>query len=89
MALAIRCFGKVQGVFYRASTKSEAENLNLTGWVKNEPEGTVLVHAEGDDESLRKLAKWCEEGPQFAEVKLVEAWEQPDEGFDSFEIRQS
>lgn len=87
-AKKIRCFGKVQGVFFRASTKSVAENLGLKGWVKNENDGTVLIHAEGDETKLEELYKWCKEGPEFASVKEVKVWDEKEEGLDFFEIRR-
>lgn len=88
MAVKIRCYGKVQGVFYRASTKSEAEDLGITGWVINEPDGTVLIHAEGAQDSLKKLIEWTKKGPDFAVVRNVVSWPENDEGFEGFEIRR-
>lgn len=88
MAIGIRCYGKVQGVFYRASTKNQAEDLQVCGWVLNEPEGTVLIHAEGEEKALKALLKWAKKGPEFARVDKIESWEKPDEAFDSFEIRR-
>ncbi|MEQ9306708.1 MAG: acylphosphatase [Marinoscillum sp.] len=86
MALHIRCYGKVQGVFFRASTKNEADNLGVTGWVRNEPDGTVMIHAEG--ERVKELLEWTKKGPQFAVVKSVEFTEVDDKGMESFEIRR-
>lgn len=88
MAIGIRCFGKVQGVFFRASTKSKADDLGVKGWVQNELEGTVLIHAEGSSAGLVNLLEWCKNGPQFARVIRVESWEEVDEDFTSFEILQ-
>ena len=48
MAVKIKVFGKVQGVFYRATTKSVADDLRLTGWVRNEADGSVSIIAQGD-----------------------------------------
>ena len=86
MAVRMKVSGKVQGVFYRASTKNTAENLDLTGWVLNESDGSVSIHAEGD--SLSELIEWCKAGPEFARVDDLEVQEVPDEGFKSFEIRR-
>jgi acylphosphatase len=86
-AIEIRCLGKVQGVFYRVSTKETADQLGLKGWVRNEPDGSVLVYAEGDSESLKKLVAWCEIGPQFARVTEVRLSQTEVIGFESFEIR--
>lgn len=87
-AKGIKCFGKVQGVFFRASTKNLADNLGVAGWVKNEDDGTVLIHAEGDESSLEELYKWCEAGPEFASVTEVKVWDKKEEGLRSFEIRR-
>jgi len=88
ISLGIRCFGRVQGVFYRASTKEKADELGLLGWVKNEPEGTVLIHVEGTKENVDELINWCRRGPQFARVDKVDFWEEEEEGSASFEVRR-
>ncbi len=64
--------GKVQGVFYRASTKDTADNLGLGGIVRNKPDGTVEVIAEGDEGQLQKLIDWCHIGPDRSIVRGVE-----------------
>ena len=71
-ACLIRCRGKVQGVFFRASTKERADQLGIKGWVRNEYNGDVLIHAESDEESIQKLLKWCNEGPPLAQVVSVD-----------------
>ncbi|MEP0366948.1 MAG: acylphosphatase [Cyclobacteriaceae bacterium] len=88
-AINIRCYGKVQGVFFRVSTKTQADELGVTGWVRNESDGSVLIHAEGEAERLYNLVAWSKKGPQFAKVSSVEQEESTAEGFDSFEIRHS
>lgn len=88
-AIEIRCSGKVQGVFFRVSTKSKAEEIGITGWVKNEFDGSVLIYAEGSKESLQELLEWCKKGPLLAEVSNVEVKEVVPEGFKSFEIKHS
>jgi len=60
--------GKVHGVYFRASTRAKALQLSLTGWVRNLPNGTVEVHAEGSRDSIDKLIKWCQKGPPLAKV---------------------
>ncbi len=67
----IKISGDVQGVFFRSETKRRAQSLNLTGWVKNTPDGTVEIIAEGEKDNLRKLAVWCGEGPSAARVSNV------------------
>jgi acylphosphatase len=63
--------GKVQGVFFRASAKDQAEKLKINGWVKNTPEGDVEITASGDDEALEKFINWCRRGPSNAKVTSV------------------
>jgi len=67
--------GRVQGVFFRASTEEKARALGLTGWVSNLRDGTVEVMAEGSEEKLRALLHWCHQGPDHAHVaKVDEEW---------------
>ena len=82
----IRVHGKVQGVFFRASTLREAVGLGLNGWVKNQPDGTVLIAAEGDPQSLDRLLAWCQHGPEFAHVSKVDWQEKQLSNFESFQI---
>ena len=60
--------GIVQGVFFRASTREEAQKLELTGWVRNCQDGTVEVLAEGEKDDVRELNTWCRHGPSYAQV---------------------
>ncbi|MCX7990851.1 MAG: acylphosphatase [Proteobacteria bacterium] len=60
--------GKVQGVFFRQSTKEVAVSLGLSGYVKNLKDGNVEVVAEGEDESVEKLLQWLKKGPPLAKV---------------------
>ena len=68
---SIVVFGKVQGVFFRASTQEEAQRLNLRGWVKNEADGSVRIEAEGEPAALQQLVDWCHRGPRHARVTNV------------------
>jgi len=80
--------GLVQGVFFRANTKERAISLGLTGWVRNLPDGRVEVVAEGEEEKLKELVKWCHKGPPAARVKMVEvSWEEYHGEFEDFQIR--
>jgi len=65
--------GRVQGVFFRASTQREAKRLGLTGWVKNRPDGGVEVLAEGEEDGLKELIAWANRGPSAARVERVDA----------------
>ncbi|MEQ8534585.1 MAG: acylphosphatase [Imperialibacter sp.] len=68
----IRVVGKVQGVFYRASTKTVADELGVKGWVKNEVDNSVLIEAEGTKDKLIDLMAWCKKGPLHAKVDSIE-----------------
>jgi acylphosphatase len=70
--LNIKIYGRVQGVFFRHSAKQKAEELNIKGFAKNEPDGTVYIEAEGEEENLKKFLDWCYQGPPMASVKKVE-----------------
>ena len=80
--------GRVQGVNFRAVTQRRAEELDLAGWVANQADGTVAVHAEGDSDALDALADWLrEEGPPGASVDRVDATYAQPEGIDGFAVR--
>jgi len=70
--LRITVHGKVQGVYFRAATKAVANQLGITGFVKNLPDGTVYIEAEGGNFELDNLIEWCHEGPEQAHVEQVE-----------------
>lgn len=67
----LRVSGKVQGVYYRASTEHKARELGLSGIVRNLPDGCVDIVAEGPEANLKALANWCHDGPENAEVTDV------------------
>jgi len=79
--------GIVQGVFYRYTTRVEAMRLGLVGTVRNRPDGTVAVVAEGPRETLESLLSWLAHGPDHATVESVDAaWSEPTGGFTAFRI---
>lgn len=79
--------GRVQGVFFRASTWEVAKRLRLRGYVRNLPDGRVEAVFEGDEEKVRKAIEWCRRGPPLAIVEKVEVeWEEPKGDFDDFVI---
>ncbi len=82
----VRVTGKVQGVSFRASTKKTAESLGITGWVTNEPDGSVRIEVEGAVEQLREFMEFCKTGPERAQVSSVNYQEVPINNFMSFEI---
>jgi acylphosphatase len=80
--------GQVQGVFFRDSTREKAEQLGLTGWVKNLSDGRVEALFEGPSERIREMIRWCEQGPPHAEVENVDTQFEVSEGdLTSFEVR--
>lgn len=81
--------GRVQGVFYRASTHEQAISLELKGWVRNLENGQVEWVAEGPESLLKQLIEWCRTGPPAARVDAVEAtWHEASGEFTSFEVRR-
>jgi acylphosphatase len=80
--------GRVQGVFFRAFVEGEAEQLHLTGWVRNLPGGGVEVKAEGEKSGLEKLVGYLKKGPPAARVDNVKVeWGDYSGGFSGFRIR--
>lgn len=68
----IRVLGKVQGVFYRANTRKKAYDLGITGYVRNEADGSVYIEAEGSLDKLNEFVSWCRTGPDRAKVDEVQ-----------------
>ena len=78
--------GKVQGVWFRASTAETARKIGIKGFVRNLPDGTVYIEAEADEHTLAALIAWCREGSPFAEVSSLTVEEIEPAGFSSFEV---
>ena len=83
----IICKGRVQGVFYRASTKEKADTLGLSGWVRNLPNGDVEILACGSQEKVDQLIKWCWDGPPASQVTHVIISEEEDSIQGSFQVK--
>jgi acylphosphatase len=79
--------GRVQGVSFRAAAAHEAARLGVAGWVRNEPDGTVALHVEGDPAAVEALLRWAYDGPPLARVEHVDARPAPDTGGRGFEVR--
>lgn len=80
--------GRVQGVAFRWSARDEATRLGLTGWVRNEPDGRVLLEAQGERARTEAFLEWCKLGPPGARVTSVDLeWMDDIEGERRFEIR--
>lgn len=86
-AVQARVSGRVQGVSFRWYTEERARSLGVAGWVRNEPDGSVLVHAEGEDDAVDALLEWCRTGPSAARVEHVAVRETSPSGAGSFETR--
>ncbi|HET7179791.1 MAG TPA: acylphosphatase [Chryseosolibacter sp.] len=85
---AIKISGVVQGVYFRASTRERADALKITGFVRNEPDGSVYVEAEGDESNLDVFIQWCHQGPAHAVVEKCEVQSGTVKGFSSFTIQR-
>lgn len=80
--------GKVQGVFFRSSTKEKAKKLGLTGWVRNLADGRVEALLEGGKDKVEEMILWCREGPEYAVVRNVEVLSEEYTGeFNGFAVR--
>lgn len=80
--------GKVQGVYFRASAKHKADELGLTGFVSNTPDGKVYAEAEGDHAALEQFIAWCRKGPSAAIVKSVDVTSGPLKNYAGFIIQR-
>lgn len=86
----LKIYGTVQGVFYRANARDRAEELKLTGWVKNNIAGTVEMCLQGDQKAVDEMVDWCYEGPpgsDVEEIKVDKKTLRADEELGTFEIR--
>ena len=80
--------GRVQGVFFRSETQYEANRRNVTGWVRNLPDGRVEAVFEGERGDVEKLIEFCKRGPPGARVTKVQVfWEDYTGEFKDFKIR--
>ncbi|MDR6735855.1 MULTISPECIES: acylphosphatase [unclassified Sphingobacterium] len=84
--LNISIRGKVQGVFFRLTTKAVADQVGVRGFVVNLKDGSVYIEAEGDDFALDSLLEFCQEGPEGAIVESVEIEEGELKSFSNFEV---
>jgi acylphosphatase len=79
--------GDVQGVFFRDSTREEAERRRVAGWVANRSDGAVEAVFEGEAAAVGRMVEFCREGPSRADVERVEEAEEEAEGLEGFEVR--
>ena len=81
--------GKVQGVFYRDTTKKEADQRGVRGWVRNLRDGRVEAVFEGAPAAVEEMVAWCRVGSPLSRPTHVERVDEPEEGLKSFEIRST
>jgi len=79
--------GRVQGVYFRATTRARALERGLAGWVRNRPDGTVEAAFEGPPAAVEALVRFCATGPAGAAVTSVEVHEEPPQGLHGFALR--
>ena len=87
VARRIRVHGRVQGVFFRDSTRREAEGRGVSGWVANRDDGSVEALLEGPADAVDAVVAWCRSGPSRAEVERVDVEDVEPSGLDGFAVR--
>ncbi|MCL9814060.1 acylphosphatase [Natranaeroarchaeum aerophilus] len=80
--------GRVQGVFYRATTKETAESKGVHGWVRNLEDGRVEAVFEGNEDAVEAMVEWCHTGSPAASVEDVDVEYEEPQGEDGFRIRR-
>lgn len=83
----IRVHGRVQGVWFRESARRHAIALDVAGWIRNVPDGSVEAMAEGQRASVEAFVAWCGEGPAGARVDAVVARAEPPTGLTGFVVK--
>ena len=78
--------GRVQGVSFRDATRNQAEQIGLSGWVRNTQDGRVEAVFEGEPDTVRHMIDWCESGPSSADVEDVSVENEQPEGLSGFEV---
>jgi protein-L-isoaspartate(D-aspartate) O-methyltransferase len=87
-AVDVKVSGVVQGVYYRSGARREGAQYGLYGWVKNESDGSVSLHLQGDEGAVDAMLDWCRVGPPAASVSRLEVVDAPaDETLRGFEVR--
>ncbi len=86
--IVARVMGRVQGVNYRATAQREARRRGLRGWVRNAPDGSVLIDVEGEPSAVDAFLAWCAEGPPAAKVATIETTRADPVGYEEFTIQR-
>jgi len=87
--VVLKIYGRVQGVLFRYSSQKKAKDLNLSGWARNETDGTVQIVAEGEEKDLNEFINWCrsgEVGPAKVDKVDIE-WQEPTGEFNDFSVK--
>jgi acylphosphatase len=87
IARRVVVWGRVQGVFFRATVRQRAEARGVRGWVRNAPDGTVEAWFEGEADAVEALVEWCRVGPRGASVERVDVEEVEPRGVGGFDVR--
>ncbi len=86
--LAIRIYGRVQGIGFRYAAQAEARKRKLVGFARNEPDGSVYIEVEGQEAALKNFLAWCGKGPWLAKVERVETeWSEATGKFSDFSMK--
>ena len=85
-AVEVRVSGVVQGVSFRAYAAREAVRLELAGWVRNEPDGSVRGRFDGPEDAVEEMLEWCRTGSPTADVHSLEVRDTPPTGDSDFTV---
>jgi acylphosphatase len=85
--IEIRAYGKVQNVGFRFYTHRKALELGLSGYVRNEADGSVFILAQGEEQVLEQFVSWCRRGPDWARVSRLDVTESIPSGISGFSVR--
>lgn len=79
--------GRVQGVFFRDTTRRAAEQRGVAGWARNVPDGTVEAVFEGEPDAVERMVELCRDGPRGAQVERLDVFDEEPEGLTGFAVR--
>jgi acylphosphatase len=85
-AVDVSVTGQVQGVFFRAEAQRQADRLGVSGWVRNEADGSVAAHFEGEPGAVDAIVGWCREGPSRAQVEDVDVRDAEPTGAEGLDV---
>jgi acylphosphatase len=85
--VSIRVTGEVQGVFFRQGAKEQADALGLTGFARNDPDGSVYIEVQGEKGNVEGFLAWCRRGPESARVSSVHVAECRQSSREGFSVR--